>query len=97
MKGVFGNVHIDTSKMTTKELLETQREITKLLADVKFQLRLRKMAERKHSSENHWPFSGKTLVEIQVRLLTNSRKNSWVCNSLFFLKNRYKGVLKLNN
>ncbi|MCI8485871.1 MAG: hypothetical protein HFJ20_01955 [Clostridia bacterium] len=53
MKGVFGNVHIDTSKMTTKELLETQREITKLLADVKFQLRLRKMAERKHSSENH--------------------------------------------
>lgn len=53
MERVFGDVHIDTSKMTTEELLETQREITKLLANVKFQLHLRQKAKRKHSSENH--------------------------------------------
>lgn len=52
VKEFFG-VQIDTSNMTTEELLETQRKITKLLADVKLQLRLRKMAGRKHSSENH--------------------------------------------
>lgn len=49
----FFGVQIDTSNMTTEELLEVQSKITELLADVKFQLRLRKMAERKHSFENH--------------------------------------------
>ncbi len=52
VKEFFG-VQIDASNMTTEELLETQSQIRELLSNVEFQLRIRKMAEHKHSSENH--------------------------------------------
>ena len=44
---------LDVSNMTTEELLKIQNELRKNLAEVQFQLRMRKMAEPRHSSYKH--------------------------------------------
>lgn len=48
-KEIIG-IQLDVSNMTTEELLKIQNELIKNLTEVKFQLRMRKMAESRHSS-----------------------------------------------
>lgn len=48
-KEIIG-IQLDVSNVTTEELLKIQNEFRKNLAEVKFQLRMRKMAESRHSS-----------------------------------------------
>jgi len=55
-KEIIG-AQLDVSNMTTEELLKIQNELRKNLAEVQFQLRMRKMAEPRHSSYKHWSFS----------------------------------------
>lgn len=50
MQEFFG-VKVDTSNMTTEELEEAEKKITKILSSVKLQIRMKKMAERKHYSD----------------------------------------------
>lgn len=51
-KEIIG-AQLDVSNMTTEELLKIQNELRKNLAEVQFQLRMRKMAEPRHSSYKH--------------------------------------------
>lgn len=51
MSKEFFGVQIDTSNMTTEELTEARKEISVLLAQFEHELLMRKMAERRHSSE----------------------------------------------
>lgn len=50
MQNFFG-IEVDTANMTTEELLEAKKKIREMLSNIEYQLLLRKMAERKHSSE----------------------------------------------
>ena len=51
MQDFFG-VKVDTAKMTLEELEEAQKKVRELYSNLSLQIRLRKMAERKHSSSN---------------------------------------------
>lgn len=59
MQNFFG-VKVDTANMTTEELLEAKNKIRLMLSNIEHQLLLRKMAERKHSSEvsPRWNLAG---------------------------------------
>lgn len=47
----FFDVKIDTSNMTTEELEEAEKKLIHMLSSVKFQIRMRKMANHKYHSD----------------------------------------------